>query len=479
MSIKSIAIVGGGPCGAAAAKAFVAERCFNKVKVFEKRSQFGGLWNYESETENFPVPNEVPYKITPIIKDDKIVWPSAAYDLLDTNVPTDVMTYASLPFPDTLPLFPHRSDVLKYMQNYAKDISPITQFNTVVVLVERENDQWKVLSRPVNLETAGGERSDQDTVEYFDAVVAAVGNYDVPFIPHRNGMEQWNQQFPGTISHVKAFKSPKQFENVKGDILVVGNSASAGDICYQLAEGLKRTIYKSRRSENLQPASPSNKIVDKPDIDRFDASQKRVYFIDQSYMDNVEKVIFATGYLKSYPFFEKLNKSKTPILTDGHKVHGTYQHVLLYNFPNLAVVGLPKFVLPTRVSESQACWLAKVWSGKVPLPSFEEMKKCEDDRIKIKGNGKNFHDMNFPEDVEYCNYLNHLVVSAKSNVGLKPLVWDERQVRIRASVKGIKEAYVLYRDKTGKLASTYSELEQVAPGVLVDNSVLAEKGFRY
>lgn len=479
MSVNSIAVIGGGPCGAAAAKAFMAEKCFNRIKVFERRAGFGGLWNYELETDTFPVPNETPYRIKPIVK-DSIRWPSAAYDLLDTNVPTDLMTYSGHPFPETLPIFPHRSDVLKYMQEYAKEAEAITQFNTVVVLVTRISDQWQVVSRPVTAETAGGEISlGEDTVESFDAVVVAVGNYEVPFIPSRPGMVEWNERYAGNISHVKAYKSPQQYKDVQGAILVVGNSASAGDICYQLAEGLGRTIYKSRRSENLQPASPSDKIEDKPDIDHFDAANKRVYFVDSTFLENVDKVIFATGYLKSYPFLQSLNHTKTPLLTDGHKVHGVYRHVLAYNFPNLAVVGIPKFVLPTRVSESQACWLAKVWLGEIALPSKDKMEEWEKTRLALKGNGKNFHDMNFPEDVEYCNLLNNEILHAieKLHRGLEPFVWDRSQVRIRASVKAIKEAFVRYRDKTGKLAANYAELSKINPNVLVDDNVLEEKGF--
>lgn len=471
MAIKSIGIIGGGPCGAAAAKAFIAEGCFEQVKIFEKRSTFGGLWNYETTTDTVPVPNQLPYKPKPVIGKDRIIWPSAAYDLLETNVPSDVMTYAASPFPSTLPLFPHRTDVLKYMQTYAHGLEPYTHFETIVVLVVRHLDQWQVTSRGVSLATKGGEESDPgspDDVEYFDAVVVAVGNYDVPFIPDRPGIKEWNEKYPGSITHAKNYKSPSQFANVKGDIVVVGNSASAGDICYQLAEGLERTIYKSRRSENLQPASSSDRVIEKPDISHFDKEKGLLYFIDNSYLENVESVIFATGYLKSYPFLDSLNRTTTPILTDGHKVHGTYQHVLLYNFPNLAVLGVVKFVLPTRVSESQACWLAKIWSGKLQIPSKFDMKRWEDDRVKIKGNDKHFHDMNYPEDVEYCNLLNEQVESSvsKTNVGLRPLIWDDRQVKIRSSVKALKEAYVLFKKETGHHAKTYDELAERFPNVL-------------
>lgn len=79
------------------------------------------------------------------------------------------------------------------MQKYAEEIRLITQFETVVVLVTRSDDRWKVVSRLVCKETLGGPVGGEkvrDKVENFDAVAIAVGNYDVPYLSTKPVMEE-------------------------------------------------------------------------------------------------------------------------------------------------------------------------------------------------------------------------------------------------------------------------------------------------
>lgn len=42
--IKSVAIIGAGPAGAIAVDAFVQEKAFNLIRVFERREKAGGCW---------------------------------------------------------------------------------------------------------------------------------------------------------------------------------------------------------------------------------------------------------------------------------------------------------------------------------------------------------------------------------------------------------------------------------------------------
>ncbi|KAK6455257.1 flavin-containing monooxygenase [Scheffersomyces xylosifermentans] len=493
--IKSIAVIGAGPSGAGCVKALLKENKFAKIQAFEKRSNFGGLWNHTEETDakTTPIPSEKStLDIEPIFNEvtNEYKWASPVYDYLDTNVPKDIMTYADMEFPKECPVFPHRSDVLRYMIEYSKELIPYIRFDTKVVnVVLLPNNTWEVTSRPVVKETKGGKTPStvpefQDTVEIYDAVVIATGNYDVPYIPRRNGMEEWAEKFPGSITHVKSYRSPKQFESSKGKILVVGNSASGGDLAYQLATELQRNIYKSKRSENLLPAGKSDFIIDVPDIVNFNAEEKCIELKDGSKLEDVDHIIFATGYLKSFPFLNHLNDTEKPLLSDGHKVHGIYEHIILYNYPNLAIIGLARYVLPTRTSETQGCWLAKIWSGRIPLPSISEMQAWESDRVEKKGNGKQFHDLLFPEDVHYCNALNDQVlksVAGEKEQGLIPKTWDKEQTSIRGSIKGIKEAYIQYKAKTGKLAHSYQELidSKIIDSFMISDEDLKKKGFNF
>lgn len=494
--IKSVAIIGGGPSGSGSAKALLRENKFNTIKIFEKRPDFGGLWNHTPETDALttPVPSEsATFDVKPILSESgKYIWASPVYDYLDTNVPKDIMTYADKEFPADLPVFPHRSDVLRYLREYAAELEPYIAFATKVVEAAYVDEiaKWRVISRKVAAETKGGSEASEkagfeDVVEFFDAVVIATGNYDIPYIPNRPGMAEWSQEHPGTITHVKSFRNPLQFSSEKGKIVIVGNSASAGDLAYQLATELNRTIYKSKRSENLLPAGQTDLIVDCTDIERFDGPSRTVHFTDGSSLEDVGKVVFATGYLKSFPFL-KAPEGAPPLLSDGHKCHGTYQHVILYHYPNLAIIGLARYVLPTRTAETQGCWLAKIWSNRVQLPPFEAMQKWESDREAIKGSGKQFHDLLYPEDVNYCNSLNQQILDSVRDLpvdqkGLLPKVWDKEQTALRGSIKLLKEAYIQYKARTGKLARNYQELidANVIDKVVLTDADLREKGFHF
>ncbi|RLV90283.1 Thiol-specific monooxygenase [Spathaspora sp. JA1] len=484
--INSIAVIGAGAGGAATIKALVAENKFDRIQGFEKRSSFGGIWNYSDITdsnEEIPIPSETPIELPPRLVDGEYVYPTPVYENLDTNVPKDLMSYGGLEFDAKLPIFPKREDVLKYVDEYSEEIRPYVRFNTKVVSVELIHDtsstKWKVTSRAIDETTQGGSvvGVEGDVVEIFDAVVIATGNYDIPYIPDRSGISAWNEKFPGVISHAKSYRNPQQFEQVSGEIVIVGNSASAGDLAYQLATSLKnRKIFKSTRSVNLLPAGKSELIQEIADIDKFDVDSKSIVLVDGTVIPDIGAVIFATGYIKSFPFFKDI--LPYPLVTDGHKVHGTYNHVILYNYPNLAIIGLPKFVLPMRTAETQACWLANIWTGKINLPSVNHMQEWEDHRISVKGNGRKFHDLIFPEDVQYCKSLTEQVIQAGGK--LIPHDWDKQQISVRSMLKSIKEAYIDYKARTGKLAASYQELIDagVIDSVCISDEKLQELGFK-
>ncbi|KAH3675710.1 hypothetical protein WICPIJ_009297 [Wickerhamomyces pijperi] len=450
--IKDIAVIGGGPCGAGLTKALVGERAFNRIQVFERRPKTGGLWNYTPLKTCTNIKRAVP-SIDPSVRIQKVevkgekFFESPVYKYLDANVPKDLMAYNGYPFPEDNPLFPTHHQILKYIENYSKDIEELISFNTEVVSVEhnKQTSKWEVISK--NLQT------EVETVDQFDAVAVATGQYEHPLIPDAEGLAHWNETLPGTIIHAKSYDDPQQFKDIKGEILIVGNSASGADIAYQLSTKLQRTVYKSVRSENLMPAGKDNRIIDVGDLLRFEPETKTVYFKDGKSLSNVDKVIFATGYLKTLPF---LKGAETDMITDGQKLHHLYKHLIYYPNPTLAIVGIPRFVLPTRLSETQGCWLSKLWSGRLTLPSEQVMKQyCE----SLEGKERNHHDLIFPRDVEYSNDLNHEAESVRGDYGYFAVHWDEQQIKIRGGIKEIKEAYLKYHTETGKRAMSLKELE--------------------
>ncbi|ODV61581.1 FAD/NAD(P)-binding domain-containing protein [Ascoidea rubescens DSM 1968] len=481
--IKDVAVIGAGPGGAAVTKALLAENHFNKIKMFEKRSKFGGLWNYTESFDNFhPIPCEDPLSYDPLPAEpktpydkahysgDDYIYPTPAYYYLDTNVPSAIMAYNGYPFAKDLPIFPLRKDVLDYLVNYSKEISEYVLFKTKVVdirLVFNENNgtsayKWRVTSRPVSKKTNGAliESAASDTIELFDAVVVASGNYDIPYVPNRPGLKEWNEKFPGSIIHSKSYKKPQDYKSK--NTLIIGNSASGADLAFQIVTINNCTVWKSKRSETALPAGKDDRIVDVPDVEKFDYENKKIFFVDGSSLDNIDKVIFCTGYLRSIPYLNSLSDTKTykhPLITDGLKIHGLYRQLLSYRFPALAIIGIPRNVLPTRLSETQGTWLARVWSGRIKLPDVQTMENEESETIRQRGNGTGFHDLRYPEDVKYYHLLNKEIVQLGMDYGLFPVIWDNDQIKLRSHINELKEAFIAYKKETGISATTVKELQ--------------------
>lgn len=332
--IKNVAVIGAGPCGIGATRALLKEGCFN-ITVFEQRSTLGGLWNHTAETEQHQIPSEDPSLVTtPFVNNPKsFTWPSAVYDTLDANIPVDMLAFSDKPMDPEFPLFPTHTQLLSYFEDYGQIIKHLVQFSTEVVEVKQLDDlDWLVKTRPVL-----GSQVDE---QIFDAVVIAAGFFNVPYIPNKPGLVEWNEKYPQSVTHSKSYRNSDQFKNEE-NILIIGNSASGGDLAYQLATSLNKNIYKSSRSPNIMPVGKDSRILDVGDVERFEPETKSVLFKDGFRLENVTKVIFATGYLKSLPFL-KTHDESFPVVTDGVKVHGFYRHLLSYEYPGLAVVGLPQ-----------------------------------------------------------------------------------------------------------------------------------------
>ena len=365
--VRRVAVIGAGPVGSGLTKALLNERHFDEIKVFEKRSTFGGLWNYtkpllkHADVTSCPkVPCDEPHtriKPSKSANDSNHIFQSAVYKYLDTNVPKYLMEYKGHRFPNETPLFPLREQVLEYLVNYSKPIEKYVSFNSEVVEISYDDIYKKYTLKSENLVNR------EETVEEFDAIAVAIGFYDLPYIPGRPGLTEWHERYPSSISHAKDFDCPEDFENVDGQILIVGNSASGSDLAFELGNHLKRTIYKSKRSESGLPAPFDPNIKDVPDIKQFNPEEKSVTFVDGSELKNVEKVIFCTGYLKSMPFLPKNqpgegNSILSGLISDGRRINNLYNHILPISLPTFGILGLPKFVLPTRLSETQGAWLS-------------------------------------------------------------------------------------------------------------------------
>lgn len=117
---------------------------------------------------------------------------------------------------------------------------------------------------------------------------------------------------------------------------MVGGSVSAFDALHDLRLTAKLPIISSTREENaLFGAAP----FEHPDFDRrpaiasVDPETGRITFADGSYADDVDSVLFATGYDFQFPFLPKIQPR-------NQRIPGLYQHVFDRTDPTLAFIGM-------------------------------------------------------------------------------------------------------------------------------------------
>jgi cation diffusion facilitator CzcD-associated flavoprotein CzcO len=443
--VRNVAIIGAGPCGLAAAKYLVAQNVFEKIDIFEQQSQVGGVWNYSpkpSETLHVPQVSADCPPDPPLQDEAAPVFPSPMYEVLHTNIPRALMRYSDLAIPDDSLIFPSRKDVQGYVAEYAKDIRHLIQFSTQVNDVRlrqiQGKDRWDV--DVVSLQT--GEASSAT----YDAVVVASGHYSVTYMPDVKGISEFHKAHPSIISHSKHYRTPDPFANKK--VIVVGNSASGLDIAAQISSVCQKPLLLSVRTATSEANLAWCGAEEVPVIDEFLVAERGVRFQDGRVEKGIDTVIYATGYLYTFPFLRSL---KPPMVTDGRRVRGLYKHLFHINHPTLVFSGLPMKVVPFPLSESQAAVTSRTWANLLPLPSMEEMRKWEEEEVERRG-GK-FHFWPEGADSEYINSISDWI-SQSGTPGKEPPHWSPEQIWQRQICAKAKLKFEL----DGRTANSLEEL---------------------
>lgn len=214
-------------------------------------------------------------------------------------------------------------------------------------------------------------------------------------IPEVTGLKEYLSKFPGRVTHSKTYRSPKLYTNKK--VLIVGNSASGHDIYLDFLPTVAHPIYVSRRSPaRWDGPNPPPGVLWKPIITSYLPSG-RIVFENGTYLEreDIDAVIYCTGYLPSYPFWNHKQNGGELYDYENTKLHRNYQHTFFQDYEGLAIVGLPKS-LTFRSFEYQGILVARLWSGRAAkaLPSVEEQQQWEKDRNeKVLKEGRKFHDL--------------------------------------------------------------------------------------
>ena len=363
------------------------------------------------------------------------VFTTPMYEGLESNLPKNLMCFSDKPFPSESPLFVPREGVCQYLEEYAEDVKPLIQFETQVLDISLQStkpnvDVWTVKYQ--NLRD-GTEKS-----AVYDAVAICIGHYNVPYVPNIPGIREWNEAYPGRLSHSRYYRRPGVFTDKK--VIVVGNSASGVDIATQISTVAKTPVLVSSRSESFLVSTGTGK-EELPEIVEFlrpSDAVRAVRFKDGRIEEGVDAVVFCTGYLYSYPLLPLLHPK---LVSDGFRVQNLYRHMFYIEHPSLAFLLLPFRITPFPMSEAESGVIARVWSGRLQLPTVEAMHRWEDDRIINKGVGTAFHALNFPEDFDHHNNLYDWAAQTDKGLGKMAHRWNEKERWTRQRFAAIRKAF--------------------------------------
>ncbi|CAN1333358.1 Flavin-containing monooxygenase FMO GS-OX-like 3 [Linum perenne] len=362
MTTRSVAVIGAGAAGLAAARELRREG--HKVVIFEKSNQVGGIWVYTPESEPDPMSLDPTRKIIH----------TSLYASLRTNLPREVMGFREYPFtarPDSRDprRFPAHREVMLYLQDYAREfgIEEMVRFEREVVkrevvsveAADESGRSWIVrsISRKEAAATAAA--------EVFDAVVVCNGHHSQPRIADFPGFDSW----PGKQTHSHNYRTPEPFKNQV--VVVIGNSFSGADLSIDVATVAKEVHIASRSvldNHESQPQSGFSNIWIHPSVERA-CEDGRVVFKNGTTVCP-ETILHCTGYKYHFPFF----KYQGIVTVQDNSVRPLYKHVFPPHLaPWLSFIGLTWKSLIFPMFELQSKWVSRVLSGRAPLPSPDEM----------------------------------------------------------------------------------------------------------
>nr|XP_046248400.1 flavin-containing monooxygenase 5-like [Scatophagus argus] len=437
---RRVAVIGGGSSGLACIKCCLDEGL--EPVCFESSEDIGGLWRFK---EN-PEPDR-----------------ASIYHSVIINTSKEMMCFSDFPIPAHFPNFMHNSLIMDYFRMYAGNFKLIKhmRFNTKVLQVKQRSDfshsgQWDV-----ETENKDGKKEKH----IFDAVMICIGHHCFPNMPLHDfpGIET----FKGKYFHSRDYKTPEEWRNKKVVVIGIGNSGGdiavelsrvtkqlylstrrgawilnrVGDnglpldlffnrmlnfllgilpfgvFCglgeRQLNKRFDHTLYNLKPKHRLFSQHPTvnddlpNRILSgtiqvKPNIRRFQGSS--VEFDDGSVVEDVDLVVFATGYRFSFPFLA------SQVVSVSENKASLYKYVFPPELdrPTLAIIGLVQplgAIMP--ISEMQARWATRVFKGCIKLPSVASMLKdiqCKQQAMA----GRYVTSQRHTIQVDYVDYMDEI-----------------------------------------------------------------------
>jgi hypothetical protein len=257
-------------------------------------------------------------------------------------------------------VFPGHADVLKFIEDFACDfgLGELIRLGSEVIRVERvdsvNSDEWVVESRSSQLGSM---------VEVYHAVVICNGHYTEPRLAAISGIENWRRK----QIHSHNYRVPEPFRDQI--VVVIGSGPSAIDISKEIASVAKQ-VHLSSRAPNIQVS----KLLNYDNMWQHSkvscVYEDGTVTFEDGFSIETDIIFYCTGYKFLYPFL----KTNGIVSVRDNRVGPLYKHIFPPQLaPNLSFIGLPSKTIIFRMMELQTKWVAKILSGKLVLPSKEEM----------------------------------------------------------------------------------------------------------
>lgn len=344
---KRVAVIGAGPSGLSALRAFAAARdkgeAIPEVVCFERQADWGGQWNFTWRTG-------LDARGEPV--------QSSMYRFLWSNGPKECLEFADYSFEEhfgkPIPSYPPRAVLADYILGRAEKsgLRDWVRFEQPVRWVEAAPEGgFTVISNDL--------KQDRVVKEHFDHVIVANGHFSVPNVPEFEGVTE----FEGSVIHAHDFRNAEEYKGK--DILIVGASYSAEDIGLQCKKYGANSVTFSYRTAAQGFDWPEG-MEEHPLLTRIDGST--VHFSDGTSKD-VDAIILCTGYQHSFPFLADDLKLRT-----HNRLYspGLYKGVVWNENPDLFYIGMQDQWYTFTMFDAEAWFARDVIMGKIALPPKAE-----------------------------------------------------------------------------------------------------------
>lgn len=453
--IKTVAVIGAGLSGIVSAAHLL--RAGIDVTIFERGDAIGGAWIYSEQPDRDPpFPNA--QRPPSSVGGEGDSWDELQQAMRDTAGPMSVSEAAAHIFAPPGPVYTNMKsrgtevimrttlrdwpegvkapidpgDVVAYLRDIADtyQVRDKIRFRTSVDSITKDGGDdgnpvgdgrgsWRIhTSKLVSINPKSYKR-ERETWD-FDAVVVAAGRYGIPRVPDILGLAQWKARFPGRVKHTKQYRTAVPYRGKT--VLVVGAHISALDITNELV-GVAGKVYQSARptetdfrsrvrrdgETKMEMVAMVAEFTTSADDDEAAEGAMplsddltipaQVVLSDGRVLDDVDHILFATGYLTTFPFLgpvleqpltEPQDADEAVVITvDARTVHNLHEDIFYIPDPTLAFVGVTQYASTFSLFDIQALVLAAVWAGRGRLPSQaamrEEQRRRKDHLRRLPG----------------------------------------------------------------------------------------------